>query len=190
MRSSSFLLLFTLAFTATAQPGPDLLFLEPCGRGHYGVALQDTKRFDVQVMTYGIGTDDEPSSSGNCIRQLDLYEHADLLMEWNRNGYYIVHAPKAGEVLHPDSLKAGLASGRFKWGKTTLPICYQGYGAQADGKGWHLHEPRTWERSIVRLTTPEATYLVAMTVAYLEPDGRIEVRGRRVVLEGEPLPIH
>ncbi|HRD52549.1 MAG TPA: hypothetical protein PKY96_07870 [Flavobacteriales bacterium] len=184
------LALACLPFTAFSQPGPDLLFMEPCGMGRYGVALQDTKRFDVQVSTYGVGTDDVPSSSGNCIRNVSLYEHADFLLEKDQQGYYIVHAPHAGDVLHPDSLKAGLASGRFKWGKYTLPICYRGYGSQFDGKGWHLHEPRTWERSIVRLTTPEATYLVAMTIAYLEPHGIIEVRGRRVVLGGEPLPIH
>ncbi len=178
-----------LPFAALAQPGPYMLFREPFGIGHYGVALQDTRRFDVQVMTLGQGTDDVPSSSGNCIRQVNLYEHADFLLERDHQGYHLVHEPKADDVLHPDSLAAGLASGRFRWGKSTLRICYQGYGGQHDGKGWHLVEPRTWERSIVRLTRPEATYLVVMTVTYLEPDGLIDVRGGPVVLEGEPLLI-
>lgn len=185
------LLLTCLPFAALAQPGEDpFAEPEPCGLGHYGAALQDTNRQDVQVVTLGQGTDDVPSSSGNCIRRVHLYEHADFLMEKHHQSYYVVHAPKAGDVLHPDSLKAGIVSGRFKWGKDTLPICYQGYGAQFDGKGWHRQEPRTWERSIVRLTTPEAVYLVAMTVACQETDGSIEVRSGRVVLEGEPLPIH
>lgn len=184
------IVLACLPFAASAQPGRDDALLDPCGTVGYSVALQDGRRFDVHVMTRGVGTDDVPSSSGNCIRNVHLYEHADFLMEKDHQGYYVVHAPKAGDVLHPDALQAGIASGRFKWGKYTLPICYQGYGAQFDGKGWHLQEPRTWERSIVRLTTPEGTYLVAMTVDYLEPDGRIEVRGRRVVLEGGPLPIY
>ncbi|MBL7964665.1 MAG: hypothetical protein JNM31_12580 [Flavobacteriales bacterium] len=184
------LALASMPFAAFAQPGPDVIFREHCGMGQYGVALQDTKRFDVQVSTYGVGTDDVPSSSGNCFRKVELYEHADFLLERNDQGYYLVHEAKAGDVLYPDSLKVGLASGRFKWGKNTLTICYKGYGAQDDGKGWQLMEPRTWERSIVRLTTEDAIYLVAMTVAYLEPLGVIEVRGRRVVLEGEPLPIY
>lgn len=179
-----------LPLFAHAQPGDDRFF-EPCGgNAHYGVALQNTQRFDMYVMTLSQGTDDVPSSSGNCIRQVHLAEHAQYLLERDRQGYHVIHAPKPGEVLHPDTLKHGLATDRFRWGKSTMPICYQGYGAQADGKGWHLLEPRTWERSIVRLSTPEATYLVAMSVAYLEPDGIIDVRGRRVVLEGEPLPIY
>jgi hypothetical protein len=185
------LVLACLPFAAYAQPGPDALFLEPCGMGSYGVPLQNVARNDVQVITYGVGTDDVPSSSGNCIRNITLMDHADFLLEKSPMGYYWEPAhPKAGEVLHPDSLQAGITSGRYRWGKGVLHICYQGYGAQHDGKGWHLMEPRTWERSIVRLATPEATYLVAMTVTYREPDGIIEVRGRRVVLEGEPLPIH
>jgi hypothetical protein len=183
------LVLACLPFAAFAQPGPDMHFLEPCGQGHYGVALQDTRRNDVQVITTSIGTDDMPSSSGNCIRRVGLYEHADFLLERDHQGYHLIYAPKAGEVLHPDSLARGIASGRYRWGKSTLPICYQGYGSQFDGKGWHLMEPRTWERSILRLTTPEAAYLVAMTVAYLEPEGRIDVRGGPVVVEGTALSI-
>lgn len=185
------LLLTCLPFAALAQPGEDpFAGHEPCGLGHYGVALQATDRQDVQVVTRSQGTDDVPSSSGNCIRQVHLMEHADFLLEKNHQGYYLIARPEAGDVLHPDSLQGGIATGRFRWGKGTLPICYQGYGAQFDGKGWHPMEPRTWERSVVRLTTAEGTYLVVMTVDYLEPDGIIDVRGSRVVLEGEPLPIH
>lgn len=46
------------------------------------------------------------------------------------------------------------------------------------------------EASIVRVETPDAVHLVAVLVECVLPDGIIEVRGRRVVLEGEPLPIH
>ncbi|MCC6542435.1 MAG: hypothetical protein IT225_09465 [Flavobacteriales bacterium] len=185
------LALLFLPLAANAQPGDDP-FLEPgCLMGSYGVALQNIDRHDVQVITTSMGTDDVPSSSGHCTRQVMLMDHADFLLENDHQGnYYLIAEPHAGDTLHPDTLKAGLASGRYRWGKSNMPICYQGYGAQFDGKGWHLMEPRTWERSIVRLSTPEAVYLVAMTVAYFEPEGRIEVRGRRVVLEGEPLPIH
>lgn len=183
------LALTLLPFSAFAQPGDDF-FAIPCSMASYGVTLQDTRRDDVQVITTSMGTDDVPSSSGHCTRQLMMMDHADFLLERDRQWDYQIAEPHAGDTLHPDTLKARLASGRYRWGKSYMPICYQGYGAHFDGKGWHLVEPRTWERSIVRLTTPEAVYLVAMSVTYLEPDGRIEVRGRRVVLEGEPLPIH
>ncbi len=173
---------------ACAQPGDDP-FAIPCGMASDGRPLQDTRRDDIQVITTSMGTDDVPSSSGHCTRQVMLLDHAEFLLERNHQGYHLIAEPKAGDVLHPDPLRAGLATGRYRWGKSYMPICHQGYGAQFDGKGWHPVEPRTWERSIVRLVTPEAIYLVAMTVAYLEPDGIIEVRGRRVVLEGDPLPI-
>lgn len=183
-------ILLALPLFAHAQPGPEHMPPGPCVSGRYGVPLQDVRRHDVEVISTSMGTDDVPSSSGNCIRQVVLHEHADFLLERDRQGYHVIYAAKEGDVLHPDSLKAGLATDRFRWGKSTMPICYQGYGSQADGKGWHLMEPRTWERSIVRLTTEDAIYLVAMTVAYLEPHGTIEVRGPRVVQEGTPLPIH
>jgi hypothetical protein len=180
-----------LPLCAFAQPGPDVLFLDPCASASYGVPLQNIARNDVQVSTYGVGTDDVPSSSGNCLRNVSVYEHAAFLYEFDpRTGNWSIVSPKSGDVLHPDSLQAGIAARRLRWGPGSLQVCYMGYGGQHDGKGWHLMEPRTWERSIVRLTTPEAVYLVAMTVSYLEPEGIIDVRGRRVVLEGEPLPIH
>ncbi len=185
------LVLAYLPFAALAQPGPDVLFLDPCTSASYGVPLQNVARNDVQVSTYGVGTDDEPSSSGNCVRNVMLMDHAEFLLEKSPMGNYWEPAhPEVGDVLHPASLEAGLTSGRYRWGKGVLHICYMGYGAQHDGKGWHLMEPRTWERSIVRVQAPEAVYLVTMTVTYLEPDGIIDVRGRRAVLEGEPLPIH
>lgn len=190
MRILSILLLFKLAFAASAQPGPPRMPPGPCLSGIFSMPLQDVRRHDVQVVSTSMGTDDVPSSSGNCIQQVVLREHADFLLERDRQGYHVIYAAKEGEVLHPDSLKAGLAADRFRWGKSSMPICYQGYGSQFDGKGWHLMEPRTWERSIVRLTTEDAVYLVAMTVTYREPGGTIEVRGRRVLQEGEPLPIH
>lgn len=185
------LIAMLLPLIASAQPGPDVLFLDPCGSASYGVPLQNVARNDVQVSTYGVGTDDVPSSSGNCLRNVVTYEHAQFLHEFDpRTGNWSIVSPKPGEVLHPDSLQAGLRARRLRWGPGALQVCYRGYGGQHDGKGWHLMEPRTWERSIVRLTTTEAVFLVAMTVTYLEPDGIIDVRGRRVVLEGEPLPIH
>lgn len=185
------IILMLLPVIASAQPGPLERFLDPCGSASYGVPLQNVARNDVQVVTYSVGTDDVPSSTGNCLRNVVPYEHAQFLHELDpRTGTWSILSPKPGDVLHPDSLKAGLLARRLLWGPDALQVCYMGYGGQFDGKGWHLIEPRTWERSIVRLTTPEANYLVAMTVTYLEPDGIIEVHGRSVVLEGEPLPIH
>ncbi|MBK7946261.1 MAG: hypothetical protein IPJ85_13575 [Flavobacteriales bacterium] len=182
------LLLSFLPLFVVAQPGPELLFLDPCGMGGYGVPLQDIARNDVQVMTLGVGTDDVPSSSGNCIRRVVNYEHSEFLHEKDRQGYWVIAAPKAGDVLHPDSLKAGLAAGRLRWGPGALHVCYKGYGAQHDGKGWMMMEPRDWERSIVRITTSEAVYLAEMTITLLLPDGTLDVRGRGV-LEGTPLNI-
>lgn len=184
------LVLACLPFAALAQPGPDLLFLEPCAASSYGVPLHNVARNDVQVSTYGAGTDDVPSSSGNCVRNVGVYEHAQLLYAFDPStGSWLIVAPKSGDVLHPDSLQAGIAARRLRWGPGALPICYMGYGAQHDGKGWHLMEPRMWERSIVRVEAPEGVYLIAMTVAYLEPDGIIDVRGRRAGLEGYALHI-
>ena len=184
------LVLALLPFAAQAQPGPDVLFLDPCASASYGVPLQNVARNDVQVSTYGVGTDDEPSSSGNCIRNVAVLEHAQLLYEFDRRtGNWLIVAPESGDVLHPDSLQAGIAARRLRWGPGALQVCYMGYGGQHDGKGWHLMEPRTWERSIVRLEAPEGAYLVAMTMSYLEPDGVIEVRGRSVVVEGAILRI-
>lgn len=180
--------LLLLACAAYAQPGDDPYNI-PCGMASYDVPLQDARRNDVRVLTLAEGTDDIPSSSGNCVRQVNLADHADFLLERNHQGYYLVFVPKAGEVLHPDTLAAGIAAGRYRWGKYTLPICYQGYGAQADGMGWHLIEPRTWERSIVRLSTPDGIFWVVMMVRYREPDGFIDVRGGPLVVEGTPLSI-
>lgn len=185
------LLLAWLPLAAQAQPGPDVLFLDPCGSASYGVPLQNVARNDVQVVTYSVGTDDVPSSTGNCLRNVVPYEHAQFLHELDpRTGTWSILSPKPGDVLHPDSLKAGLIARRLLWGPDALQVCYMGYGGQFDGKGWHLMEPRTWERSIVRLTTSEAVYLVEMTIAFLLPDGTVDVRGRSVVLEGSPLNIH
>ncbi len=183
--------LFTiLPFIAQGQPGIEH-FLNPCGTASYGVPLQNIARNDVQVLTYGMGTDDVPSSSGHCIRTVRNYEHAQFLHALDRRtGYWQVVSPKAGDVLHPDSLRAGIAAGRLRWAAGAMPICYQGYGAQHDGTGWQQVEPRDWERSIVRITTPEAVYLVEMTIAFLLPDGAVDVRGRNLVLEGSPLNIH
>ena len=60
---------------------------------------------------------------------------------------------------------------------------------QHDGKGWKLVEPRTWERSVVRVETPDAVYLVAMTIVCHLQDGTLDVRGARAVEEGSALPI-
>ena len=98
--------------------------------------------------------------------------------------------PKAGDVLHPDSRWAGIARGRYRWSKSTLAICYQGYGTAADGLGWRLVEPRAWERSIIRLRTEEANYIALMTARYLQPDVIIDVRSGAVVVEGTALTIH
>lgn len=182
MRTLSLLAL--LPFAAHAQPGE--LFLDLCASGSYDVPLQNMARNDVRVATTSIGTDDVPSSSGNCIRQVMLAEHADFLLERNHQGDYLIAEPKAGDVLHHDSLQAGIASGRLRWGKYNMPICYKGYGAQHDGKGWHLVEPRTWERSVVRLTTPDGIFIMQMTVRCLEPDGVIDVRGGPVMIAGTP----
>ncbi len=180
------LLLTFLPFAAIAQPGLEQ-FMDPCATASYGVPLQDIARNDVQVFTYGVGTDDVPSSSGHCIRTVSCYENVQFLHALDRRtGSWLIVAPKAGDVLNPDSLSAGIAAGRLRWAAGTMPICHQGYGAQHDGKGWQLVEPRDWERSIVRIQLADVTYLVAMTVTYLEPDGIIDVRGGPAVLEGEP----
>lgn len=172
-----------------AQPGIDY-FREPCGGpASYGVVLQDVRRFDLEVVSGSMGTEDEPSSSGICTRGISNRAHAQFLHERDRNGALAVLHPDSGDVLHPDSLKRGLATGRYLWGNGHLPVCYSGYGSQFDGKGWQLMDEREWKRTIVRVETPEAVYLVAVLVNYLLPDGTIDVRGRRVVLEGEPLPI-
>lgn len=177
-----------LPFAAHAQPGDDL-FADPCASASSGVPLQNIQRDDVQVVTYGVGTDDVPSSSGHCVRQVALMDNAEFLLQKSHQGSWFIAEPKTGDVLHPDSLASGIAAGRLRWGKSTLPICRQGYGAQHDGKGWHLVEPRAWERSIVRITTPEGNYLVAMSVQFRTPDGSIEVRGRSVVREGTALSV-
>lgn len=178
-----------LPVCAPAQPGEEP-FQEPCG-GHasYGVPLQDIRRFDLEVVSSSWGTDDVPSSSGNCTRGVVNRAHASFLHVSDGRGGLTVFHPDSGDVLHPDSLKKGLATGRLAWGNGHLPVCYMGYGAQNDGKGWHLMDEREWKRSIVRVETPEAVYLVAVLVNCLLPNGIIDVRGARVVLEGEPLPI-
>lgn len=185
-------LLFSMALLplcTAAQPGIDY-FREPCGGpASYGVALQDTRRFDLEVVSGSMGTDDEPSSSGNCTRGIVNRAHAQFLHERDGRGGLTVFHPDSGDVLHPDSLMKGLATGRLVWGNGHLPVCYMGYGGQSDGKGWHLMDEREWKRTIVRVETPEVVYLVAVLVNCLLPGGTIDVRGRRVVLEGEPLPI-
>ena len=182
------LLLALLPLAATAQPGDDL-FRDPCGMGGYGVALQDISRFDMQVNTLSVGTDDVPSSSGNCVRNVTCRAHAQFLVERDDQNNWNIVLPKPGDVLHPDSLKAGIAAGKLRWGPGQLTVCYQGYGAQNDGKGWKLVEPRTWERSVVRVETPDAVYLVAMTIVCHLQDGTLDVRGARAVEEGAALPI-
>lgn len=183
------MLLFSLPLAVVAQPDMDP-FRQPCGGpASYGVVLQDVRRFDLEVVSGSMGTDDEPSSSGNCTRGIVNRAHASFLHERDGRGGLMVFHPDSGAVLHPDSLKKGLATGRLIWGNGHLPVCYMGYGAQNDGKGWHLMDAREWKRTVVRVETPEATYLVCVVVDCLLPDGRVEVHGARVVLEGEPLPI-
>lgn len=175
---------------AVAQPSDDF-FLQPCGPpASYGVALQDVRRSDLEVVSSSQGTDDVPSSSGHCTRGIVNRAHARFLYDRDRNGAWVILHPDSGDVLHPDSLQKGIAAGRLRWDHGHLPVCYMGYGSQHDGKGWHLMEEREWKRSIVRVETPDAVYLVSVLVECVLPDGIIEVRGRRVVLEGEPLPIH
>lgn len=172
-----------------AQPGYEL-FREPCGGpASYGVVLQDVRRFDLEVVSGSMGTDDEPSSSGNCTRGIVNRAHASFLHLSDGRGGLMVFHPDSGYVLQPESLKKGLATGRLMWGNGHLPVCYMGYGAQSDGKGWRLMDEREWKRSIVRVETPEATYLVEVMVDCLLPDGLVQVHGTRVVLEGEPLPM-
>ncbi|HRH39643.1 MAG TPA: hypothetical protein PK760_14935, partial [Flavobacteriales bacterium] len=115
--------------------------------------------------------------------------HASFLHVRDDRGALMVFHPDSGAVLEPEALKKDLASGRLLWGNGHLPVCYMGYGAQNDGKGWHLMDEREWKRSIVRVETPEATYLVEVLVDCFLPDGFVQVHGARVVLEGEPLPI-
>ena len=72
-----------LPLIASAQPGPDVLFLDPCGSASYGVPLQNVARNDVQVSTYGVNTNNIPNNSKNYLHNMITYEHAQFLHTFN-----------------------------------------------------------------------------------------------------------
>ncbi|MEZ4806111.1 MAG: hypothetical protein R2815_01385 [Flavobacteriales bacterium] len=182
-----YLLFFALLlpFVTIAQPGPPEM--DTCPFTGYDLYPIDPKRPDFRVAMFSEGTEDVPSSTGNCRMVVATLAHVDLLYAVDQRGNLVSDWPQQGYVLHPDSLAQGLARYRFRWLPGQLDIAYRGYGAAFTGMDWTAIDPRGYTQAIARVRTPEGNWLCFVRASSSPGQGFSEFHALATVREGEPL---
>lgn len=141
----SVLLLALLPFVAHAQPG-DELFPEPCGSFPYEeVDLTGDGLPDLAISGMAEGTDDEPSSCGQCTRMVQCLPGTTLLMSRDPYGMIAIRSLARGDTLTSAQLTEGLRKQQLFWWQDQVPVVHWGYGCQAG-------RPLVWDKGIKQRT--------------------------------------
>lgn len=180
-----FLLLATTA--ASAQPGKLLLRLQPCGAVERLLYPLDSTRADLRLYMLMEGTDDVPSSGGHCIQSVATLSNAQLLHVLDAYGGYDLWDPAAHGSLHPDSLRTGLASGRYRWQMGDVNVVWRGYGSAAKGSEWIGLNKGNAIAVLLRVETKTGVQLAVLQLLSDPQQGFTETRVLGRALEDEPL---
>ena len=127
-------LFFSLA--SVAQPGdPSFLrFLDPCGiPPNDSIDITNDGIPDLVVQGFRSGTDDEPSSSGNCHLHVMNLPGTTLLSDLDGSGYRRTKVCAKGDTVHVLDTKRrdDLHIPGPAYADGSIPVAYWGYGHQS-----------------------------------------------------------
>ena len=146
----------------------------------------DSTRADLWLHGMSEGTDDVPSSTGQCIQALASRPHVRMLYGHDARGNWDLWHPDAHGTLEPATLAEGLTTGAHGWDHGDLRVAWMGYGSAFDGNGWQgTHDGAV--RLLLRVTTDAGVQLAMVQVSTTDTEGFSELEVLGVVPEGEPL---
>lgn len=135
MKNCSVLLALSFALPATAQHGYPEEFLNYCGFAtNDSIDITHDGIPDLVVVGFRSGTDDEPSSSGNCYLQVATLRGTALLNIRDPQGYWRTEVCSQGEHIAAvdTSAQDDLRIPQTTYTIGSVQVAYWGYGGQAE----------------------------------------------------------
>jgi len=180
MKTTILLFLLFAAFAASAQPGDiELHFTDPCGMPPTDTLdLSGDGIPDLIVHGRSVGTEDEPSSSGSCMRSIRTLPGTSLLCSLGRNGDRSPHAFAFGDTLpeFDKGIPNDMQIPHFLFTDGSIDVLQWGYGNQVrtvgstpglSGQVFVLQttipqKPRTWTITLEPLTEQRSVRIKAI----------------------------